>query len=189
MQAWRKRLETIGDVTAFDYSYMREGRKRPDILPQLIAAHREALVQARRSTSGRSIRRGTDPGRTILIGKSMGSRIGCYVALEEKVDALVCLGFPLCAMGDQTKMRDEVLRRLATPILFVQGTRDSFCPLELLERVRAAMTAPNFLHTVEGGDHSLVVRKKDLGGKTQDDVDQKILKAVDTFVAQFSVAM
>jgi len=187
MQAWRKRLETIGDVAAFDYSYMREGRKRPDILPQLIAAHREALGQARRSTSGRSIRHGTDsPGRTILIGKSMGSRIGCYVALEEKVDALVCLGFPLCAMGDQTKMRDEVLRRLATPILFVQGTRDSFCPLELLERVRAAMTAPNFLHTVEGGDHSLIVPKRALSaaGETQDTVDQRILEAIAAFVQQ-----
>ena len=51
------------------------------------------------------------------------------------------------------------------------------------------MSAANFLHVVEGGDHSLVVRKKDLGDKTQDDVDQTILKAVDTFVAQFSAAM
>ena len=186
MQAWRKRLETIGDVTAFDYSYMREGRKRPDILPQLIAAHREALGQARRSTSGRSIRRGTDPGRTILIGKSMGSRIGCYVALEEKVDALVCLGFPLCAMGDQTKMRDEVLRRLATPILFVQGTRDVLCPLDLLKKVRPQMSAPNFLHVVEGGDHSLLVRKKDLANQTEEDVAQRIAGAISDFVARLS---
>ena len=92
---------------------------------------------------------------TFLIGKSMGGRIGCHVSLEEKVDGLVCLGYPLCAMGDRTKLRDEVLRALTTPILFVQGTRDALCPLDLLERVRADMKAPNFLHVVEGGDHSL----------------------------------
>ena len=29
MVAWRKRLETLGDVVAFDYPYMRAGRKSP----------------------------------------------------------------------------------------------------------------------------------------------------------------
>jgi predicted alpha/beta-hydrolase family hydrolase len=178
MQAWKKRLETIGDVALFDYSYMREGRKRPDLLPQLIAAHREALATARRSIPPGGTR------STILIGKSMGSRIGCHLSLEEKVDGLICLGYPLCALGHPTKLRDEVLRRLATPILFVQGTRDSFCPLDLLERVRGKMTAPNSLHVVEGGDHSLVVPKRALSaaGETQETVDQRILKAIVAFV-------
>ena len=45
MQRWRERLQEIGEVETFDYPYMREGRKRPDRLPQLIAAQREALVQ------------------------------------------------------------------------------------------------------------------------------------------------
>jgi predicted alpha/beta-hydrolase family hydrolase len=177
MQSWKKRLETLGDVATFDYSYMREGRKRPDPPPQLIAAHRAALASARSSTSPRS---------TILIGKSMGGRIGCHVALEESVDGLVCLGYPLCAMGDKTKLRDEVLRRLRTPILFVQGTRDSLCPLELLERVRGEMTAPNFLHVVEGGDHSLVVGKRQLqiAGETQVDRDRRILEAIARFVSE-----
>jgi hypothetical protein len=44
MQKWQERLETIGEVTLFDYDYMREGRRRPDSPPQLIAAHRRALV-------------------------------------------------------------------------------------------------------------------------------------------------
>src|SRR5438046_2872655 len=158
---------------------MREGRRRPDSPLQLIAAHRRALVQLREKTSG----------QIFLIGKSMGGRIGCHVSLEEKVSSVICLGYPLCAMGDRTKLRDQVLLDLRTPILFVQGTRDPLCPLDLLEPVRNQMSAANFLHVVEGGDHSLVVRKKDLGGKTQEDVDQKILKAVDTFVAQFSAAM
>src|SRR5213082_1909324 len=174
MERWKQRLAQIGEVETFDYDYMREGRKRPDRLPQLISAHRTALAAARTKTSG----------PIFLIGKSMGGRIGCHVALEEKVNGLICLGYPLCGMGDRTKLRDQVLRNLQTPILFVQGTRDSLCPLDLLEKVRSEMSAPNFLHVVEGGDHSLIVRKKDLGGKTQDDIDQRIAKAISDFVAR-----
>jgi predicted alpha/beta-hydrolase family hydrolase len=177
MQDWKKRLARIGNVETFDYFYMREGRRRPDSPPQLIAAHRQALADARRSTSATS---------TILIGKSMGGRIGCHVALEEEVDGLVCLGYPLCAMGDRSKLRDEVLRRLNTPVLFVQGTRDSLCPLDLLERVRGEMAAPNFLHVVNGGDHSLLVAKRQLvaAGETQDDVDKRIFEAIREFAAR-----
>ena len=176
MQRWRKRLGEIGEVETFDYAYMREGRKRPDRLPQLLAAHRAALAKVRAKTSA----------PIILVGKSMGGRIGCHVALEEKVNGVVCLGYPLCAMGDRTKLRDQVLRDLRTPILFVQGTLDPLCPLDLLESVRSKMTAPNFLHVVQGGDHSLLVRKKDLAGETQNDVDQRILGAIATFANEVS---
>ena len=180
MQNWKDRLTEIGDIEVFDYAYMREGRKRPDPLPRLIAAHREALSEAREQHPSET---------TILIGKSMGGRIGCHVSLEERVDGLICLGYPLCAMGDRTKLRDEVLRALATPILFVQGTRDSLCPLDLLESVRAEMTAPNFLHIVEGGDHSLRVPKRQLQAtnKPQDEVDQGILQAIVGFVAGLTI--
>ena len=174
MQNWKRRLAEIGDVQTLDYDYMREGRKRPDRLPQLIAAHQQALAEARARFPGAAF---------FLIGKSMGGRIGCHVALEEKVDGVICFGYPLCAMGDRTKLRDEVLLALRTPILFVQGTRDALCPLDLLENVRSKMTAPNSIHVVEGGDHSLIVRKKDLGNETQEDVDRKILNAIDQFVA------
>jgi hypothetical protein len=181
MQNWKVRLSEIGDVETFDYDYMREGRKRPHPLPKLIAAHREALSQARERHTA---------GSAIMIGKSMGGRIGCHVSLEEKVEALVCLGYPLCAMGDRAKLRDEVLRALNTPILFVQGTRDSLCPLDLLEQVRTEMKAPNFLHIVEGGDHSLRVPKRqfELKSETQEDVDRKILETIAGFVDQLPMS-
>ena len=176
MQSWKKILSEIGEVGTFDYDYMREGRKRPDPLPQLIAAHREALNRARERYR---------PERTILVGKSMGGRVGCHVSLEEKLDGLICLGYPLCAMGDRAKLRDQVLRALTTPILFVQGSRDSLCPLDLLERVRAEMKAPNFLHVVETGDHSLRVSKRQLQGsnQTQEDVDQRVFQSIAEFIA------
>jgi len=176
MRAWAERLGAIGNVRTLDYDYMREGRRRPDPPPLLIAAHRQALRDARKDE--------TQP--VILIGKSMGGRIGCHVALEESVAGLVCLGYPLCGAGDPKRLRDKVLRDLRTPILFVQGTRDPLCPLDLLENVRKEMSAPNFLHVVEGGDHSLQVTKTQLKNarETQDEVDARVLTAIAQFAGR-----
>ena len=194
MTRWRTRLREIGEVETLDYDYMRENRKRPDRLPQLIAAHRAALAACGNRESRKGAlpappavqnRRSLLPDRSVfLIGKSMGGRIGCHVALEEKVTGVICLGYPLCAMGDRSKLRDQVLLALTTPILFVQGTRDALCPLDLLADVRAAMKTPNFLHLVEGGDHSLGVTKRELkaANETQEDVEQRILEAIARFV-------
>src|SRR3984893_9745668 len=100
MLRWKERLSSLGDVVTLDYSYMRQGQRRPDPLPQLIAAHHAALAEARRIYIG----------PVILIGKSMGGRIGCHVALEENVAGVICLGYPLCGAGDRMKLRDKVLR-------------------------------------------------------------------------------
>jgi predicted alpha/beta-hydrolase family hydrolase len=176
MRAWAQRLGAIGDVRTFDYDYMREGRRRPDPPAILIAAHRQALRDALKDE--------TQP--VFLIGKSMGGRIGCHVALEESVTGLVCLGYPLCGAGDPKRLRDKVLRDLRTPILFVQGTRDPLCPLDLLENVRREMTAPSFLHVVEAGDHSLQVTKTQLknAGETQDAIDERVLAAIAQFAGR-----
>jgi uncharacterized protein len=179
MLHWARLLTTIGRVIAFDYEYLMEGRKRPDPLPMLVDAHRAALVQARRS----------HVGPIVLIGKSMGGRVGCHLALQEPVAAVVCLGYPLCGGGDCGKLRDKVLRELSIPILFVQGTRDSLCPLEVLARVRGEMSAVNELHVVDGGDHSLVVTKTQLkaSGETQEDADQRILQMIQKFVGGLTI--
>ena len=178
MQRWKARLSEIGDVVTLDYPYMQEQRKRPDPLPQLISAHRQALAHAR----GGNLR------PAFLIGKSMGGRIGCHVALEESVAGVICFGYPLCGGGDPAKLRDKVLRALKTPILFVQGTRDPLCPLDLLQNVITEMQAPHFLHVVEGGDHSLQMLKRDLQkrGETQEEIEQGILGAIAQFVGRFS---
>ena len=173
MERWKERLTRIGDVTTFDYDYMRGANRRPDPLLLLIAAHRQALRDARKD----------DSQPVILIGKSMGGRIGCHVSLEEQVSGLVCLGYPLCGGGDPSKLRDKVLRQLRTPVLFLQGTRDALCPLDLLEKVRIEMAAKNFLHVVEGGDHSLMVGKKQLkaANESQEEVDERVLAAIAKF--------
>lgn len=174
MRHWAELLGTVGSVHNMDYGYAAESRRRPDPLLQLVTAHRAALAAIRNE----------DAGSVVLIGKSMGSRVGCHVSLEENVSALVCLGYPLCGGGDAAKLRDKVLREIRTAILFIQGTRDPLCPLELLAKVRAQMAAPNELYVVEGGDHSLAVTKRQLtaAGETQDEVDARILEVIGVFL-------
>lgn len=175
MLGWKTRLSTLGKAVSFDYPYMREGRRTPDALPKLVAAHREALADAKQKF----------PGPVVLAGKSMGSRIGCHLALEEPaVRALVCFGYPLKGAGQRASIRDEVLLALAVPILFVQGSRDPLCPLDLLENVRRRMKAPSSLHVVEGGDHSLSVSAaaRKASGQTQADSDSRVLAAVSEFL-------
>jgi predicted alpha/beta-hydrolase family hydrolase len=191
MRGWRDRLAAADLGTAvvetFDYPYRLAGRKAPDKLPVLIAAHREALA---------SLRARHPRARVVLAGKSMGGRVGCHVALVEPVDALICLGYPL--VGGAGALRDEVLLVLRTPVLFCQGARDPLCPLDKLAGVRERMTAPNQLVVVEGGNHSLEVsRKRPTSGKghdaavsastganpnPQDGADALVLEAIRAFV-------
>jgi predicted alpha/beta-hydrolase family hydrolase len=167
-------LGALGQVRPFDYPYMRgPGRKAPDKLDALLAAH-QAELEALRAEAG-------DIDRVVLAGKSMGGRIGCHLALVEQVSGLVCFGYPL--RSPSGKLRDEVLLALRTPVLFVQGTRDPLCPLEELERVRERMQARSELVVVESGDHSLEATKTSLKqrGITQADTERGILTAVERF--------
>jgi predicted alpha/beta-hydrolase family hydrolase len=180
--AWMVRfaelLGALGTVRTFDYPYARAGegtgrRKAPDKLEVLIAAHREQLAELRRQAA--------PSDKLVLAGKSMGSRVGCHVAVEDTVAGLVCFGYPL--RGQNGKLRDQVLLELRTPILFVQGTRDTLCSLPELESVRQRMHAPSEVFVVESGDHSLECTKTSLKarGLTQADIEREILQAVRRF--------
>ena len=179
MQAWQRRLSTLGEVQTLDYPYMRQGRRRPDPPAVLIAAHTQALDEPRRRARG----------TIVLIGKSMGSRMGCHVAAAGPANIdpgrlrLVCLGYPLKSASSGA-LRDQVLLQLTTPILFVQGTRDPLCPLDALAAVRARMGAPNQLYVVGGGDHSLAVsaEERKRAGITQNDSDANVLEVIRRFV-------
>lgn len=170
MERWALALGRLGDVVRFDYPYMAEGRKRPDRHPKLLAAHLDAFDAL-------------DTEDVVLIGKSMGSRIGCHVALERPVRGVICLGYPLVSASG--KERVDVLLAQRQPMLFVQGTRDRMCPLARLDEVRAAMEAPTTVHVVETGDHSLHLTKTHTKktGQTQEDAEALALAAIEGFVS------
>lgn len=175
MQAWAARLATLGAVETFDYPYMQGSRRAPDPQPVLERAHLAAIDRALAKHPEHEL---------ILIGKSMGSRMGCHVAAEREASRVVCLGYPLVAPGNSGKVRDQVLLELQTPVLFVQGTRDPLCPLETLTEVRQKMRVRSKLFVVDAGDHSLQVTKTQLkqASETQDAVDARILHVIQHFV-------
>lgn len=181
IQNFRQRLSTSRKVVCFDYPYRIAGRRAPDRLPVLIEAHCRAFIELQTEHPGRPI---------FLVGKSMGGRIGCHVSVE-LADAgpagLVCLGYPL--VGQNGKLRDAVLRELSAPVLFVQGTRDKLCPLATLAKVRTLMKAPNELHIVAGGDHSLVVGARQLAanGATQAHTDTEIASIIHNFLERHTM--
>ncbi len=174
MQRWAELLAAQGRVVTFDHAYIQAGKRMPPRANTLIGAHEAELLAAREGHGG----------PVVLAGKSMGSRVGCHVAALQPVDAVVCFGYPLRSPAGT--VRDAPLLELKTPILFVQGSRDPLCPLELLADVRARMSAPSTLYVVEGGDHGLAVRKRDLKARerTQEDEDLLACAAVAAFLAQ-----
>jgi predicted alpha/beta-hydrolase family hydrolase len=147
MLRWAASLGTVGQVSTFDYRYMTEGRKYPDPLPKLIESHREALRQARQAFRGPAV----------LIGKSVGSRLWCHVTLDAKGTPLRCYGYPLCA-GRDPRSAGKKCCEVVDPHSFYPGNTGSALPVGLLAE-SGRMRAPNELHVVEGGDHSLVVTK------------------------------
>lgn len=180
MRRYADLLGALGSVRTFDYPYLQGGvRKAPDKLDALVAAHRVELEKLRGG--------GAAGDKLLLAGKSMGGRVGCHLTVaaslngEAGVAGLVCFGYPL--RGQNGKLRDEVLLAMQTPVLFVQGTRDSLCALPELDQVRKRMTARSDLFVVEGGDHSLEASKTALKQRatTQGEVELAIQAAVRAF--------
>ena len=95
--------------------------KRPPRADKNIPVHADEVVAAQAAYAAEN---GGRMPYTVLIGKSMGSRIGCHVAgdYEGLVDAVVCLGYPL--VGVNGKLRDEALLALAVPTLLCQVCSD-----------------------------------------------------------------
>jgi len=109
------------------------------------------------------------PKRLFLAGKSMGGRVASQVAAQgEPCQGLVFLGYPLHPPKRPDALRVGHWAGLSCPALFVQGTRDSLCGLDLLKTQLPSITAPVALHAVEGGDHSFKVPKS--AGKSQEDI-------------------
>jgi predicted alpha/beta-hydrolase family hydrolase len=92
------------------------------------------------------------------------------------VRGLVFLGFPLHPPGRPGDTRAEHLARVDVPMLFLQGTRDDFADLKLLESLVQRLGQRATLHLVEGGDHSFHVLKR--SGRRDAEVLEELTVAV-----------
>jgi len=132
-------------VARFEFPYMqarRDGGRRgaPDRPQVLMETWRQVVASL-----------GGGP-RLVIGGKSMGGRIASMVVDEIGARGLVCLGYPFHPPGKPEQLRTKHLENLATPALFIQGTRDVFgsaddvASYELSPRIH--------VHWIEAGDHS-----------------------------------
>jgi predicted alpha/beta-hydrolase family hydrolase len=96
-----------------------------------------------------------------------------------RVRALVFFGFPLHAPGRPGAERADHLARVHVPMLFLQGTRDTFTELTLLRPVCAKLAPRATLHVVEDADHSFHVLKR--SGKTDAEVLMELAQTVATW--------
>src|SRR5437763_758328 len=96
----------------------------------------------------------------------MGGRIASMAAAEGMPAAgLVFLAYPLHPPGRPEKIRDAHLYGLQMPMLFLQGTRDSFAHPALLTGVLERLGSRAQLVSVEGGDQSFARAGASRGGR------------------------
>jgi uncharacterized protein len=162
----------------FNFPYMEKKQGRPDQPAVAHAAIRAAVEQAARLCPGVMLVAG---------GKSFGGRMTSQAQSKAPlpdVKGLAFLGFPLHADGKPSTERAEHLAGIATPMLFLQGTRDKLADLGHLKPVIAALGPKATLHEVEGGDHSFAVLKK--SGRTNDEALTEVLDTLAAWIEQIA---
>ncbi len=154
----------------YQFVYREEGHRRPDPPARAVAAVRAAADVAARSLPGVPL---------IAGGKSFGGRMTSTAQAEAPlpgVRGLVFLGFPLHPPGRPGTARADHLDRVRVPMLFLQGTRDTFADLTLLRSVVERLGDRATLHLVDGGDHSFKVPKA--AARPEADVTRELCAAV-----------
>lgn len=157
----------------YQFPYMEAGRKSPDVPNRSVATVRAAVSAAQEHGKGLSVFAG---------GKSFGGRMTSTAASRDEIDVsgIIFLGFPLHSPSKPGSERAAHLFDVKSPMLFLQGTRDSLAKLELLKPVCTKLGKRSTLHIVDGGDHSFKVPKK--SGRSEDDVFTELADTIQKFV-------
>ena len=178
--AFARGIAALGiDVITFDFPYITQKRRIPDRGPVLEACYR-AVIEG--------VRRDIESARRFLFvgGKSMGGRIATQVvAGGVPVTGLVLLGYPLHPPGRPAVLRTAHLPAIGRPMLFVQGSRDSFGTPSELNPILAGLSPAPTLHVVASGDHSLKVsRDPHVQAAVYDDVQRTIVRWMQSVIGR-----
>jgi predicted alpha/beta-hydrolase family hydrolase len=134
----------------FNFPYMEAGKRSTDRAPVAVAAWRAVMEAAAERSDGRPV---------WASGKSFGGRMASMAVAEGMPAAgLVFLGYPLHPPGKPERMRDEHLDAIQVPMLFLQGTRDPFATVDLLNGVVARLGPSASIEWFHDADHSFNVR-------------------------------
>jgi predicted alpha/beta-hydrolase family hydrolase len=135
----------------YQFPYMERGGKRVDPPPIAHAAVRAAVAEAGRRCGAAPLFAG---------GRSFGARMTSQAQATEPlagVRGLVFFAFPLHPAGKPSTERAAHLARVAIPMLFLQGTKDTLADLPRLEGVVAELGARASLSLFAEADHSFHV--------------------------------
>lgn len=138
----------------YQFPYMEQGSKRPDVPAVAHATVRAAVDEAARAAPGVAL---------IAGGKSFGGRMTSQAQAATPlpgVRGLAFLGFPLHPAGKPSDERAAHLADVRVPMLFLQGTRDDLATLSLLRPVVARLGAAARLELFDDADHSFHVRAR-----------------------------
>jgi predicted alpha/beta-hydrolase family hydrolase len=158
----------------YQFPYMEKGGKRPDAPAVAHAAVRAAVTEATRCCPGMPL---------IAGGKSFGGRMTSQaqaIAPLPGVRGLAFLGFPLHPPGEPSTTRAGHLSDVNIPMLFLQGTRDDFAEMTLLEPVVKGLGGLASLHVVQQGDHSLHVPAR--SGRNDREAMNEVLDALSAWI-------
>jgi predicted alpha/beta-hydrolase family hydrolase len=176
LEALVRELSAAGIATfRYQFPYMEQRRRAPDRPPVLTAAVTAAVHAAQKAAPGLSLLAG---------GKSMGGRMTSTAASQHPLDqvrGLVFFGFPLHPPGQPGIKRADHLAKVSVPMLFLQGTRDTFAGLDLLRPVCAKLGSLATLHVIESADHSFHVLKS--SGKTDAEVLHELAQTTATWAS------
>ncbi len=152
----------------YQFPYIEQGAKRPDTPKVAQAAVRAAVIEASRLLPGVALFAG---------GKSFGGRMTSQAQAElplPGVLGLVFLGFPLHPPGQPSDHRAEHLFNVCIPMLFLQGTRDEFADLQLLESLVTRLGSRATLKLVQDANHSFHVPART--GQKDSDIMELLLE-------------
>jgi predicted alpha/beta-hydrolase family hydrolase len=145
-------LATLGIATLrYQFPFVERRAKRPDPAELSHATVRAAVAAARKLVPGMPL---------IAGGKSFGGRMTSQAQAADAlagVRGLAFLGFPLHSPKEPSVARAEHLSRVQIPMLFLQGTRDAFAKMELLQPLIAGLGARATLTLLKDADHSFHV--------------------------------
>ena len=151
-------------VVRFNFLYRERTSGRPDPMPRL-----EECIAAVVSHAREELR----PERVIIGGRSIGGRAASMLAAEGfACDALLLLAYPLHPAGRPEQLRDAHLARINVPVLCLNGTRDSLCRRDLMDKVVGRLSGKWTMHWLEGADHGFHVLRT--SGRSDSDVLNEI---------------
>ncbi len=162
----------------YQFPYMENHRKVPDPPAVFTGVVRTAVEKASQLA----------PDLPLLAGgKSMGGRMTSVAASEQPVGnlrGLVFVGFPLHPPNRPGTKRAEHLTRVTVPMLFLQGTRDAFADLKLLEPICANLGSRATLRTFQGADHSFHMLKS--SGTNDSAVLRRLVENTASWIGEIS---